>query len=191
MGGLNPYRQLSETISKKRALTQGISRKLLVDFFQISQFRVMMQEILRKLFPGKNIFPQKRVMIRSRLKSGHEIQTLDKIWTLIGDGQLWPWLRGFSGNFWISNFNWKLRFRKKFPENPLSHGRNRRNHLWKKFPEKLLGHFPFFSRSSQLWTPFKHDSRCALFSLLSFVTTNSTPQREAQRMSCLKGVQRL
>ena len=42
-----------------------------------------------------------------------------------------------------------------------------------------------------LCTPFKHDSRCALFSLLSFVTTNSTPQREAQRMSCLKGVQRL
>ena len=31
--------------------------------------------------------------------------------------------------------------------------------------------------------------RCALFSLLSFVTRNSTPQREALRMSCLKGVQ--
>ena len=45
--------------------------------------------------------------------------------------------------------------------------------------------------SYNLCTPFKHDSRCALFSLLSFVTTNSTPQREAQRMSCLKGVQRL
>ena len=44
---------------------------------------------------------------------------------------------------------------------------------------------------SNLCTPFKHDSRCALFSLLSFVTTNSTPQREAQRMSCLKGVQTL
>ena len=43
----------------------------------------------------------------------------------------------------------------------------------------------------KLYTPFKHDSRCALFSLLSFVTTNLTPQREAQRMSCLKGVQRL
>ena len=43
----------------------------------------------------------------------------------------------------------------------------------------------------KLRSPFKHDSRCALFSLLSFVTTNSTPQREAQRMSYLKGVQRL
>ena len=40
----------------------------------------------------------------------------------------------------------------------------------------------------KLRTPFKDDSRCALFSLLSFVTINSTPQREAQRMSCLKGV---
>ena len=44
---------------------------------------------------------------------------------------------------------------------------------------------------NNLRTPFKHDSRCALFSLLSFVSKNSTPQREAQRMSCLKGVQRL
>ena len=43
----------------------------------------------------------------------------------------------------------------------------------------------------KLRTPFKHDSRCALFSILSFATTNSTLQREAQRMSCLKGVQRL
>ena len=43
----------------------------------------------------------------------------------------------------------------------------------------------------KLGTPFKHGSRCALFSLLSFVTKNSAPQREAQRMSCLKGVQRL
>ena len=46
-------------------------------------------------------------------------------------------------------------------------------------------------QNRKLRTPFKHDSRCAFFSLLSFVTTNSTPQREAQRMSCLKGVQRL
>ena len=28
----NPYRQISETISKKRAVTQGISRKLFPDF---------------------------------------------------------------------------------------------------------------------------------------------------------------
>ena len=32
---------------------------------------------------------------------------------------------------------------------------------------------------------------CVLFSLVSFVKTNSTPQREAQRRSCLKGSQRL
>ena len=43
--------------------------------------------------------------------------------------------------------------------------------------------------SYNLRSPFKYDSRCALFSLLSFVTTNSTPQKEAQRMSYLKEVQ--
>ena len=48
----------------------------------------------------------------------------------------------------------------------------------------------FYDIKYNLCTPFKHDSRCALFSLLSFVTTNS-PQREAQRMSCLKGVHSL
>ena len=42
------------------------------------------------------------------------------------------------------------------------------------------------THKGNLCSPFKHDSRCALFSLLSFVTTNSTPQREAQRMSCFK-----
>ena len=31
----NPYRQIPETISEKRAVTQGISRKLFPDFFQI------------------------------------------------------------------------------------------------------------------------------------------------------------
>ena len=29
---INPYRQIPETISKKRAVTQGISRKLFPDF---------------------------------------------------------------------------------------------------------------------------------------------------------------
>ena len=43
-----------------------------------------------------------------------------------------------------------------------------------------------FVKSYNLRTPLKHDSRCALFSLSSFVATNSTPQREAQRMSCLR-----
>ena len=32
---VNPYRRIPETISKKRAVTQGISRKLFPDFFQI------------------------------------------------------------------------------------------------------------------------------------------------------------
>ena len=64
---------------------------------------------------------------------------------------------------------------------------------WKGWFEKnfLIIDFCKSRKSYKLRTPFKHDSRCALFSLLSFVTTNSTPQREAQRMSCLKGVQRL
>ena len=66
----NPFRQILETISKKRAVTQGISRKLFPDFFQISQFRIMRQGILWKLFLGhfheylpiKKYFSQKRVM---------------------------------------------------------------------------------------------------------------------------------
>ena len=49
----NPYRQIPETISKKRAVTQGISRKLFPDFFQILQFWGVTQGIFRKLFPGK------------------------------------------------------------------------------------------------------------------------------------------
>ena len=47
----NLYRQITETISKKRAVTQGISRKLFLDFFQILQFCGV--GIFRKLFPGK------------------------------------------------------------------------------------------------------------------------------------------
>ena len=40
MGLINPYRQIPETVSKKRAVTwvKGISRKLFPDFFQILQF---------------------------------------------------------------------------------------------------------------------------------------------------------
>ena len=49
----NLYRQITETISKKRAVTQGISRKLFLDFFQILQFCGVTQGIFRKLFPGK------------------------------------------------------------------------------------------------------------------------------------------
>ena len=50
---LNPYRQIPETISKKRVVTQGISRKLFPGFFQILQFWGVTQGIFRKLFPGK------------------------------------------------------------------------------------------------------------------------------------------
>ena len=59
-------------------MTQGISRKLLPDFFQISQFRVMMQEILRKLFPGQfhEYLPIKKYF---PTKTGHEsVQT--EVW---------------------------------------------------------------------------------------------------------------
>ena len=43
-----------------------------------------------------------------------------------------------------------------------------------------------------LRTPFKYDSRCALFFLLFFCDNkHNTTEREAQRMSYLKGVQRL
>ena len=42
-----------------------------------------------------------------------------------------------------------------------------------------------------LCNPFNSDRGCALFSLLSYLKTNSTPQREAPRRSGLKGLQRL
>ena len=56
---LNPYRQIPETISKKRAVTQGIFRKLFPGKFHeylpmktyFSQKRVMTQRLFRKLFP--------------------------------------------------------------------------------------------------------------------------------------------
>ena len=47
--------------------------------------------------------------------------------------------------------------------------------------------------ANNLCNPFKYDLRCALFSLLSFVKTNLTPQgeREAKRRPYLKGLHRL
>ena len=80
---LNPYRQIPETISKKRALTQGISRKLFPDFFQISQFRVMREVILRKLFPFQlhEYLPIKKYVFP---KTGHDSEafpeTFSNIW---------------------------------------------------------------------------------------------------------------
>ena len=44
---------------------------------------------------------------------------------------------------------------------------------------------------SNLCNPFKYDLHCALFSHLSLLKTKSTPQREAQRRSYLKGLHRL
>ena len=46
---LNPYREIPETIFKKRAVTLGIFRKLFPDFAILG----MTQGIFRKLFPGK------------------------------------------------------------------------------------------------------------------------------------------
>ena len=90
MGGIlyffcfNPYRQIPETISKKRAVTQGISRKLFPGVFQILQFWGVTQGIFRKLFPGKfhEYLPMKKIFFP---KNG-------------------AWLRGFSGNFFQANF---------------------------------------------------------------------------------------
>ena len=81
---LNPYRQIPETISKKRAVTQGISRKLFPGVFQILQFWGVTQGIFRKLFPGKfhEYLPMKKIFFP---KNG-------------------AWLRGFSGNFFQANF---------------------------------------------------------------------------------------
>ena len=80
----NPYRQIPETISKKRAVTQGISRKLFPGVFQILQFWGVTQGIFRKLFPGKfhEYLPMKKIFFP---KNG-------------------AWLRGFSGNFFQANF---------------------------------------------------------------------------------------
>ena len=67
----NPYRQIPETISKKRAVTQGISRKLFPDFFQILQFWGVTQTresqgIFRKLFPGKGSSPSGPLFLKKR-----------------------------------------------------------------------------------------------------------------------------
>ena len=90
---INPYRQIPETISKKPAVNQGISRKLFPDFFQILQFWGVNQGIFRKLFPGKfhEYLPMKKYFFP---KTGR-------------DSEAFP--ETFS-NIW-----------KKVPENPLSH----------------------------------------------------------------------
>ena len=68
---INPYRQIPETISKKRAVTQGISRKLFPGVFQILQFWGVTQGIFRKLFPGKfhEYLPMKKYFFP---KTGHD-----------------------------------------------------------------------------------------------------------------------
>ena len=90
-GYLNPYRQIPETFSKKRAMTQGIFRKLFPDFFQILQFWGATQGIFLKLFPGKfhEYLPMKKYFFP---KTGH-------------DSEAFP-----ENRFW-----------KNYPENPLSH----------------------------------------------------------------------
>ena len=71
MLGINPYRQIPETISKKRAVTHGISRKLFPGVFQILQFWGVTQGIFRKLFPGKfhEYLPMKKYFFP---KTGHD-----------------------------------------------------------------------------------------------------------------------
>ena len=70
-------------ISKKRAATQGISRKLFPDFFQILQFWGVTQGIFRKLFPGKfhEYLPMKKYFFP---KTGHDSEafpeTFSNIW---------------------------------------------------------------------------------------------------------------
>ena len=68
---VNPYRQIPENFSKKRGMTQGISRKIFPDFFQILQFWGMTQGIFRKIFPGKfhEYLPMKKYFFP---KTGHD-----------------------------------------------------------------------------------------------------------------------
>ena len=68
---VNPYRQIPENFSKKRGMTQEISRKIFPDFFQILQFRGMTQGIFRKIFPGKfhEYLPMKKYFFP---KTGHD-----------------------------------------------------------------------------------------------------------------------
>ena len=107
-----PYRQIPETISKKRAVTHGISRKLFPGVFQILQFWGVTQGIFRKLFPGKfhEYLPMKKYFFP---KTGH-------------DSEAFP--ETFS-NIW-----------KKFPEILLGHYPNLRNfkyHLKSQILEKV------------------------------------------------------
>ena len=98
---VNPYRQIPETISKKRAVTQGISRKLFPDFYQILQFWGMSQGIFRKLFPGKfyEYLPMKKYFFP---KTGHDSEafpeTFSNIWKKFPEILLghYPNLRNFK-----------------------------------------------------------------------------------------------
>ena len=69
---LNPYGQIPETISKKRGMTQGISRKLFPDFFQILQFWGVTQadpDIVSKLF-----LLRKRIISRRHVSRGEWVK---------------------------------------------------------------------------------------------------------------------
>ena len=98
---INPYGQIPENFSKKRGMTQEISRKNFPDFFQILQFRGMTQGIFRKIFPGKfhEYLPMKKYFFP---KTGHDSEafpeTFSNIWkkfpeTLLGH---YPNLRNFK-----------------------------------------------------------------------------------------------
>ena len=97
---LIPYRQIPETISKKRAVTQGISRKLFPDFF-----------------------PDFAILGRD---SGNFPETFSNIWKKFPEILLghYPNLRNFKFHLKFivtSQYSKTFFFWKKFPENPLSH----------------------------------------------------------------------
>ena len=79
----NPYWRIPENFSKKRGMTQEISRKIFPDFFQILQFRGMTQGIFRKIFPGKfhEYLPMKKYFFP---KTGHDSEafpeTFSNVW---------------------------------------------------------------------------------------------------------------
>ena len=149
LSDINPYRQIPETISKKRAVTQGISRKLFPGVFQILQFWGVTQGIFRKLFPGKfhEYLPMKKIFFPKngawlRGFSGNYFQYLEKV-SGNSPGSL-PEFTKFQISFKIIDFG------KSFQKIPWVMPQNRSNRFWKKFPENPLSHYPDFSIQSTL-----------------------------------------
>ena len=133
-------------------MTQGISRKLLPDFF--SAFAISGQGILWKLLLGQfhEYLPIKKYVFQ---KTGYDSEAFSDFFPISGNC-FRKFFYAITRIFWYSNFIWNLRFRKTFSENPLRlkawvMPQNRLNRFWKSFRKSSWVTSRIF-RSSQLLT---------------------------------------